>query len=406
MRRKSLYFCLLVIPLLQYHGICDAAPYLAFCKSSVADVVSRPFEHDNSTYEEIKHYYDTLPVSWGPSQIDKLACPRIHQLLLHEIVTVLEETQFEAHIEISPLVAARDEQTLESVQGWILKEHICLVEEECLPFLPQPIDWQSGTICDNDQIIALISPYIDHDNRLYSAGTRFVLTREIDENFHAITFDEQLNNFKEISIPQQLCAYQPTLAPYDKRMLFCTLVSLWSEIPGLAIPLVWGGASIGAAYKDDDYYLQERQIAGQKFQVWERPLYGFTPHMGIDASNLVSRAAQLVGIPYFWKNSFTASLMLDELKVDEYPLEGDLIWMPGSLLILNDLEHNSIVTTMSYTSGYGTLLKLPLAAVFKDIATIDDLLAARNSGSPLTVLDRDGSIARIVDTFKILKLIS
>ncbi len=188
-------------------------------------------------------------------------------------------------------------------------------------------------------------------------------------------------------------------------MLFCILIHLWSEIPDFKIPLVWGGASIGGAYADNDYYLAERHIdSDHTLQVWDRPHYGLTTYMGIDASNLVSRAAQLVGIPYFCKNSFTASLVLHELESQEYPLPGDLIWMPGSLLILSDIEHNSVVTAMSYTSGYGTLIKLPLSAVFQNIATIDDLLDARNTGSPLTVLNRDGSIARVVDQFKILKL--
>jgi hypothetical protein len=96
--------------------------------------------------------------------------------------------------------------------------------------------------------------------------------------------------------------------------------------------------------------------------------------------------------------------MLDELGSDEFPLEGDLIWMPGSLLVLNDIQNNLIVTAMSYTSGYGSLVKLPLSAIFENITTIDQLLAAKNSQSPLTVLNRDGNVARVVNEFKILKL--
>ncbi len=401
MHKNLLYFSLACLTII---NTCDAASYRAFCKTSVADIVSTPFENENSTYEQVKNDYDNLPVSWGPAKIDQIACPRIHQLLLHEIVTVLDETAFEAHIEITPLVAARDAQTLQPVQGWILKEHLCAVEEDCSPFLPEPIDWQSGIISDDDHIVALITPFIDEDNKIYSAGTRFVLTREVGENFYAICFDKELNNFKEITIPQSACAYQSAMETYDKRMLFCTLIGLWSEIPDLNIPLVWGGASIGMVYEDNDYYLNERQINDVTLHVWDRPFYGVIPHMGLDASNLVSRAAQLVGIPYFWKNSITASLMLDELGADEFPLAGDLIWMPGSLLVINDIENNSVVTTMSYSAGYGVLLKLPLSRVFENIQTIDDLLATRRSKTPLTVLNRDGSSARIVEEFKILKL--
>lgn len=384
--------------------ICNANSYQAFCKTAVADIINTPFENESSSYNQIKNNYDNLPASWGPSKIDLLACPRLHQLLLHEIVTVLEETNYEAHVEITHLIAARDEQTLQPVQGWVLKENLCALEDDYLPYLPQPIDWQSGAISDNKKIIALISPFIDQDNKLYSAGTRFALNRKSDDLFYAITFDDQINNFKEIRIPQELCAYQPTIAEYDKRMLFCTLIGVWSEIPDLKIPLVWGGASIGMVYNANDYYMSERIVDGQKLKVWERPFYGNAPLMGVDASNLVSRAAQLVGIPYFWINSFTASRMLDEVGLDEYPLEGDLIWMPGSLLIIKSVENNTLVTTMSYTAGYGTLIELPIDAVFKNINTLDDLLIARNAHEPLTVLNRDSSTARIVEEFKILKL--
>jgi hypothetical protein len=382
----------------------NAEPYRAFCKTTVADIVNVPFENETSSYDQIKSNYDNLPASWGPSKIDILACPRIHQLLLHEIVTVLEETSYEALVEIGSLFLARDEQTIQPLQGWMLKEYLCVLEDDYVPFLPQPIDWQSGMINNNERVIALISPFIDQDNKPYSAATRFVLQSQSNDMFHAIAFDEQFNNFKEISIPQEICAYQPLLAKYDKRMLFCTLIGLWSEIPNLKIPLVWGGASIGSVYDDNDFYSSERTVNGQKLHVWERPKYGNNRLMGLDASNLVSRVAQLVGIPYFSKNSFTASLILDELGSNEYPLEGDLIWMEGSLLIITSIEQNSIVTTMSYSSGYGTLLKLPLAAVFKNIHTIDDLLTARAMNEPLTVLNRDGSTARIVEEFKILKL--
>ncbi len=401
MNKKT--FSLALISLL-FSPVRGADPYRAFCKSPVADIVITPLEAENATYEQIKSFYDNLPASWGPSKIDQLACPRIHQLLLHEIVTVLEENNFEAHVEILPLFAARDAQTLQSVHGWMLKEHLCKFDEECMPFLPQPIDWQSGIINDNDQTVALISPYVDQNNRLYSAGTRFALTREMDENFHAITFDNQLNNFREISLPQSICAYQPALAQYDKRMLFCTLITMWAEIPDLAIPLIWGGASIGGAYEQNDYFSAERFIQNKTLQVWDRPLYGFTPHMGLDASTLISRAAQLVGIPYFCKNSITASLMLDELAVNEYPLEGDIIWIPGGLLVIADMENNALITAMSYTSGYGCVVKLPISAVFKDITTINDLVVAKNSGQSLIALNRDGSVAREVTEFKILKL--
>lgn len=397
-------FLFIPVIFILFSCICNTQPYQAFCKTAVADIVSIPLGNEVSSFDQIKTAYDNLPASWGPSESDLLACPRIHQLLLHEIVTVLEETNYEAYIEITPLFIARDEQTVQPLQGWVFKEHLRALSSDCLPFLPQPIDWQSGIINDDEYIVALISPFVDHDNKLYSAGTRFILSNKSDDFFHVIAFDKQINTFKEISIPQDACAYQPLLTEYDKRMLFCTLIGLWSEIPDLKIPLVWGGASIGSVYRANDYYADEREVNGQKLHVWERPKYGISFLMGLDASNLVSRAAQLVGIPYFSKNSFTASLILDELGSTEYPLEGDLIWMPGSLLIIKSIQNNTIVTTMSYSAGYGTLLELPLAAVFENIYNFNDLLAARTAHMPLTVLNSNGSTARIVEEFKILKL--
>ena len=71
-----------------------------FCSVPVADIVSKPLAEDAGSFQDIKHAYHSLPASWGPSLKDKIACPRIHQLLLHEEVTIREETWYEAHVEL------------------------------------------------------------------------------------------------------------------------------------------------------------------------------------------------------------------------------------------------------------------------------------------------------------------
>jgi hypothetical protein len=380
----------------------------AFCNVPIADVVSRPLATHSTSQEHAKAAYKKLPISWGSHALDKAACPRIHQLLLHEVVRIIEETEHEVLVEIPHFKTINNQNTLECIKGWVLKENLQDVDATTVRHLPKPISDKMHYT----QTLALKLPYGDSDV-FYSAGTRFAILHEFSAHketpqgsvYHAWAYDSYLKKFKIVEIPKQLCTSDlHSLSLAEKKDLFCQIVTTWATLHPVYIPLVWGGASIAKAWENNDYksaYLADD--AGQTCSVWERPKYGSETHQGIDASNLVARAAQIVGIEYEYRNTATAAAKLDELYMYEWPENGDLIWIPGGLLIINDLTGNRAVSAFSYGAGYGIVTEIPLARIFKDISTYEDFMTAYRAQQPLTILNKDGSVARTITEYKILR---
>ena len=383
----------------------------AFCNVPISDVVCHPLATNTASYEQVKAAYRTIPISWGSNAIDKAACPRIHQLLLHEIVRVIEENEHEAFVEIPHFKTINHENALESIKGWVLKENLRDVDTTTIRHLPKPSAENNYT-----HFLALASPFMDRDEVFYSAGTRFSLLHESIEkhaesnneesiNYHVWAYDAYLKKFKIIELPENICSYKcQTLPLKERKELFCHLVTLWATLHPLSIPLVWGGASIAKAWENKDY--QSASItddAGQTRCVWERPKYGNATYQGIDASNLVARAAHIVGIDYEYRNTATAAAKLDELYMYEWPENGDLIWVPGGMLIITNVQTNRAVTALSYGAGYGIVTELLLSEIFKDISTYEDFMNAYRAHQPLTILNKDGSIARTINEYKVLR---
>lgn len=394
---------------LSIFSIAAELPYKAMCAAAVIDVIEYPLGTNARTHEQVVHAYKMIPISWGPHEQDREICPRIHQLLLHEVVTVLEETEWESHVQIDSCFTYDYQHTIKSLTGWVLKDNLIDLETLDPKKVPKPITWTAANIDRaNVKTICLLTSFSDASGQIYCAGTRFILHKFSNLNYEAYAYDTTTKQFKLISIPQTSCVidtyfYNPT----EKRAHFCNLLSIWTSIPEHCIPLVWGGTSVGLVCPNGNYSLETyTNEDGQDRYGWKRPTRPISDvYSGVDASGFVLRAAQIMGIPYFCRNSTTAARYLAPLRPQEYPVAGDLIWLPGSLLVIKDLIKNTIVTTMSYTSGYGALVELPLKMVFKDINTYQDLRQAYQSGSSLTLLNKDGSQARTVDEFKILKIV-
>lgn len=383
-------------------------PRKAMCTASVLDVVEYPLGGQSGSLEQIKHAYKNIPISWGPQEQDREVCPRKHQLLLHEIVTILDETMHEAYIQLDSCYTIDAQNNKQSITGWVLKDHLKDLEELDRKKTPAPISWQMSNVDRaNIKTVTLFTSHTDKTGTIYSAATRFILNKLININFEVFAYSESNNEYKLIEIPQASCVFETyNLNNEEKRNYLCRLLGVWTMIPSNCIPLVWGGASIGTVCLNDNFSLQSYvNENGDIRNAWVRPSKPVSDvYTGVDASGVILRVAHIVGIPYFCRNSLTAAQSLPQLSPQQYPQEGDLIWVPGSLLVINNFSKNTIITAMSYTAGYGALVELPLHKVFKDINTYQQLTQAYRAGKALTLLNRDGSVARTVEEFKILKL--
>jgi cell wall-associated NlpC family hydrolase len=149
--------------------------------------------------------------------------------------------------------------------------------------------------------------------------------------------------------------------PRDAQLLYVDSIRQWVETAEKPIPYVWGGSSFTNAPK------------------------GSGPHAGCDCSSLIMRAAQLFSIPYFYKQSSLVQ-RLDDVPVGDMPEPGDILWMPGHVMVVGDVKNNTVIEASGYNSGYGNVHELPLEQRFHGIRTYEDLDDLRARGGALILL--------------------
>lgn len=84
---------------------------------------------------------------------------------------------------------------------------------------------------------------------------------------------------------------------------------------------------------------------------------------------------------------------------------GDLIWTPGHVMIINNLKNNTLVEARGYSSGYGCVHKITLDKVFAEINTYDDLIKYYYANKKITFKNKEGESAKNSVNFKLFKLI-
>ena len=110
------------------------------------------------------------------------------------------------------------------------------------------------------------------------------------------------------------------------------------------------------------------------------------------------------GIPYFLKNTTTLERVLKPLTPEETLREGDLIKITGHVMVVADLENNTLIEARGYQDGYGKVHEIALPLVFKGINSYQDLLDAYYAKKTLIRLNSDGKESQIFPTFNLLRL--
>ena len=343
----------------------------------------------------------------------EFACPRLHQLLFNEVVTIVEEYEDEVKVKVPHVCFETQDQGTPMDTYWTLKKNIISFDHLKkhrinLAEIPQPISYETKKI-EDDQSISLIMPHYDRKTGFtFSVGTRFVAKpdQENKTTIAVYALDGQGTAMRTLHIPPSHCVRQKTSTNEQKIALFLELIRRWSHQNNGFIPYVWGGCSFSGVCKNDQFTTKE-SIAphGQKISFYQRP-DSKKQHSGFDCTGLVTRATQLAGIPYFYKNTTTLAKYLKPLTTDTQLHAGDLIWFPGHVMVAGDLGKNTIIEARHYGHGYGKVHELPLKEVFKDVATFEQLQQNFFKQKPLLRLHRNGSVAQTISTFKLLRLAS
>lgn len=373
----------------------------AFICVPVADLSGQPVASLNKALAT-----ETLYASF-PEYAKGAACPRLHQALFNEQVEILDTKGDEINVSIASAFYETPQSSAPQTRYWTLKKNCLPLPSDAESKIPTPYAFKK-TSEKSHPTITLIEPFYDSKTmRTFSAGTRFVHvpSKKTKKEYRAYVFDPQQNSWLLLAIPREICIEEHTNNNREKQITgFVATLRRWAQNKNGIIPYVFGGCSYGTRYANESFTKNTDKLFGTRNDRYER-----APNcvkVGLDCAGLILRAAQLNGIPYFLKNSSTIAKRLRPLAPDKTVSIGDIIWVPGHVMIVSDLSNNMLIEARGHTHGYGKVQEIPLNKVFKGIETYADLAAAFFNKKPIVRIRRDGSCAETFRDFKILKLAS
>jgi len=369
----------------------------------VADLVDPPLKPNKK-----KQTYQNIPLDG-----DFSLCPRLHQAVFNEVVEVIDTRGIQVQIRIPNLVYITRSSSEPRSTYWTLKKNIITfnrLKKKNIDSskIPQPITVGSISQCDST-IVTLIEPFHDEKTRrTYSVGTRFVRAPQNDSQagYGAYILNSHGSHVYITTIPTNLCILNTPRSPEQRTKLFVDLILRWAHRNHGYIPYVWGGCSfVTPAYADffERTAHLSKQTTGTEYVIPN--LTGF-PKTGFDCSGLIARAAQIAGIPYYAKNTTTIGQHLEPLKKHERISQGDIILIRGHVMVVADVEKNTLFEAGSYKYGHGKIHEIPLKKVFKGIKTYDQLVNAYVHNKNPVRLNSKGEVLKKVENLKIMRFAS
>ncbi len=326
------------------------------------------------------------------------SCCRAHQGLFNEVVTVVQEQPDEVQVSFDHMIYGFDEKTKQPLSTfWVHRKQLGFLRElesqsVDLSVFPPP----SGTF--SGLVVVLVLPW-----QMYSVGTRFVRVPAYDtpKEYGIRLFDTVKQRPLITKIPRDRVVVEAKKNIQDRRKLFVAtlnnLVDYVQALPGnKVIPYVWGGSSC-LSFSEDGKFVSDGQC-------WVRTEYPQI-YTGYDCSELVWRLARICGID---EQVYKTTLPLAEkghlLAEGERLEDGDLIVIPGHVMLVGSMKNNELIEASGYQFGYGSVHRVSLEQRFEGIVSYDKLVKAYRARQPLTLLQRDGSLQKQYPEFKLIKL--
>ncbi len=400
MKRILFYFCVLTGPT----QIVQTEDQRAVVIVPVADLVGEPLENLCNEGAASSPYH-SLPWSCFRSHYDVNI--RIHQLLFHEMVTILEQKGNEVLVEVPNVYFHAPDTRSQQTRYWMQKNNLiaikALVDQKIsLNLLPshQVSKQKSHTV-------ALIKPW--HDTKTgytFSVGTRFIMKQKKSPKQNVVYYIHPSTKTIALMAIPATHVYQLKDQSREQRIKdFVRIARLWANNGG-NIPYVLGGCSYTFLLPSNQFCLKEKNLNGSRRLYYDRPMHLNKIKAGLDCSGLILRVAQIVGLPYYFKNTATLSDKIASLSRRESLSNGDLIWLPGHVILVSDVKNNLAIEAHSYDGGYGIVHEKPLHKMFSTIRTYEDLVDTYRKGAVLERLNSDNHAYLSYTRFKLLKLSS
>ena len=353
-----------------------------YCKKSVADLLGGPiksfFPESQLSNEEL---YKKMPCE---AKNRDCICPRICQLVYNDPVEILEYRGSEVHVKVPQWTYIAQENTYQTY--WTEASAIAPLTPNTAHLHPNNIPYQTK----NQSIIVLHKPFFCYKtNTHYAIGSRFVLAPKKNTSRHGFkVLIEKSGASKTITLPRTVAHYEEQADPDTIRHLFINFLHDWAHQKHGAFPYVIGGCTANTTITPDHY--QTDACCNNKGTAFVRP-HLHSPYGGFDCARLITRAAQVSGLPFYATNSTTIVKTLPSLKPYEYPQNGDLIYMNKHICAISNVDKGLLIEARCYSHGYGIVHEIPFHEQFKDIHTTDDLVAAYRAKKPIIRLDSNGN---------------
>lgn len=396
--RAMIFFVLfvsLIMPII-------SSDYNAVVSVAVADLVAQPYSKTLKDTDVLNSY---KRLACGDT-----ACERAYQLLFHEIVSVEDQLGIEVKVRVPHIIYYDSKRDCYDNCYWTLASNLMPISDLQnkkidIGKLPSPISWNRLDLsyCSSN-VVTLTMPFNDSETKnIYSAGTRFVINCELDDFWKVWIFDAKGFVMKSALIPKQICKVFENKAIRDRVLDYINLLRKWTKLNEGFIPYVFSGSSFTSLTNVDEFKSREDE---QGCAFYWREEFTNRPYSGFDCSCIISRASQMCGLAYFYKDSQTLVRNLEPIQEDDTVQEGDIIWFPGHVMIVSDVRNNMLIESRGYASGFGKTHEIELSKAFTDIETYEQLKEAHLNKHQLKLLARDGSLRYVIEDFKILKFAS
>ncbi len=408
-------------------------PYKAVVIAPVTDLVGTPLY---SLYpgKSVEQSYAHLPVCEA-KKVPGITCPRIHQLIFNQQVTVHETTAQEALVEVSSVFYTVGSSPVKHTRYWMRKKDLhplhALAQNDLdklpnnITHMPEkmaspthkvevkttahrqdPSPKQTNTNAESI-IITLKAPFTDPvTKQIYSAGTQFVCNKnkKIWHRKHEVwVLDTRSKQFKKTYIPHKLVLAGQKRLPEQRIKQFVQLLREWTQQRDGFIPYVWGGCSF-VSTQNASFKTVHTSINAQPATYFAFNNDTSAPKTGMDCANMIVRAAQICGIPFYYKNTATIKRYLHPLKKNQHLQNGDLIIINGHVMVVASVANNTFIEACSYFTGYGKLHEQALHKAFRGIRTYNDLIAVHHAKKRVARLNKAGVVDTIFPDCTLLKI--
>jgi hypothetical protein len=366
----------------------QATPYQAVVINPVADVLMYPMSDISKNYAD-GLTYEEIPISGTPT-----ACPRLYQLLANEKVTVVKEVGDEVNV-IIPYIICVLQNGSHLPSYWMRKKDLMPLSTiaNAVQTIPETISPENPWPA---HCVTLAKPWIEPLTKThFSAGTRFLSLGIELKKYIIPVFDPKQKRYIRALCPIKKCMPEPAHDLKTQRKKMITLLRSWISKKH-TIPYAFGGCSVRTFVSQSSHpRAKEMPLAsGKSERYYEWPGHQDEyPKTGLDCSNLIRFATHMCGIPYVCKNSLAAVALLRPVTSQEPLEEGDIIWIDKHLMVVADLERNTLIEARGYDAGYGIVHEIPLHEEFKGINTYEQLIECHMNDSDVERLKKDGTIA-------------